>query len=435
MSLASSLPDPTLTQALLDAIQEFIVMKDGENRWLIVNRIVLEAYGLQGVDYVGKTDEDMVAFSPQFADAFAYNIRTDEQAWQKGAALMIEKSFMGRDGRLNTWEVVKTPFFDAAGRRERLVIVSRNITERMDAQQAQRESEHKYRLIAENMSDVIGVFEVDGSLRYVSPSLGPVLGYRAAAADAESVMRIVHADDQPAMRRAFRLLVDGHAAQQKVEGRLLTAAGRYLWFEVGFSTVHGADGQALEGVVFACRDITARKEHDQLLGRMANQDPLTGVHNRRYLLDQLQQRLAPCEPVARGFAVVYLDLDRFKSINDSLGHDIGDELLCQVVERLRQGLRANDLLARIGGDEFVVVLDDVDQVQARQIAERLCATLRDGWQLSCGSLRTTSSMGVALYPRDGDSAHALLRRADEALYAAKRAGRSQVKFIGEVAAS
>ncbi len=435
MSLATSLPDPALTQALLDAIQEFIVMKDGENRWLIVNRIVLEAYGLVGVDYVGKHDNDLIAYSPKFAEAFAYNIRTDEQAWAKGSALMVEKSFTGPDGRLNTWEVIKTPYFDAAGRRERLVIVSRNITERMEAQKAMYESERKYRLIAENMSDVIGVFDVDGSLNYVSSSLEPVLGYRAATADAESVMRIVHVDDQPAMRRAFLSLVERQAVQQKVEGRLLTAAGRYLWFEVGFSIVLAADGQTLEGVVFACRDITARKDHDQLMRLMADQDPLTGVHNRRFLLDQLQQRLAPSEPAGRGFAVVYLDLDRFKSINDSLGHDIGDELLCQVVERLRQGLRGNDLLARIGGDEFVVVLDDVDQAQARQIAERLCATLREGWQLSCGSLQTTSSMGVALYRRDGDSAHTLLRRADEALYAAKRAGRSQVKFICEVAVS
>lgn len=429
MDSATPLPDPVLIQALLDAIQEFIVMKDGEGRWLIVNRIVLQAYQLEGVDYFGMTDTELARLSPQFAEAFDYNLRTDEQAWLKGSALMIEKSFMGQDGRLNTWEVIKTPFFDAQGRRERLVIVSRNITERIAAEQAQRESERKYRLIAENMSDIIGVFNMDGSLKYVSPSLQPVLGYRAGAATAESVMSIVHPDEQPAMRRAFQMLVNRQATQEKVEGRLRTAAGAYLWFEVGFSMVIAAE---LEGVVFACRDITARKDHDELMRLMVNQDPLTGVSNRRYLMDQLHVRLARRAAVGRGFAVLYMDLDRFKNINDSLGHDIGDELLCQVVGRLQQGLRANDLLARIGGDEFVIVLAEVDQDQARQIAERLCSRLQDSWELSCGALRTTSSVGVALYPRDGDSAHTLLRRADEALYAAKRAGRSQVKFIGEV---
>ena len=435
MKSASSLPDPALTQALLDAIQEFIVMKDGEGRWLIVNRVVLQAYQIEGVDYVGKTDRELAAFSPQFADAFEFNMRIDEEAWKKGSALITEKSFMGRDGRLSTWEVVKIPSFDEQGRRKRLVVVSRNITERKEAQQAQRDSERKYRLIAENMSDIIGVFNIDGSLKYVSPSLAPVLGYRVGAATAELVMSIVHPTEQPEMRRAFRLLVDGGSTQEKVEGRLRTSEGRYLWFEVGFSTIVAADGHTLEGVVFACRDITARKEHDELMRLMVNQDPLTGVHNRRFLMDQLQARLNGQVAARRGFAVLYMDLDRFKSINDSLGHDIGDELLCQVVARVQQSLRSNDLLARIGGDEFVVVLADVDQAQARQIAERLCVMLRDSWTLSCGVLYTTSSVGVALYPQDGDSAHALLRRADEALYAAKRAGRSQVKFICEIGIS
>ncbi|MCQ4257837.1 diguanylate cyclase domain-containing protein [Stutzerimonas stutzeri] len=432
MDSATPLPDPVLIQALLDAIQEFIVLKDGEGRWLIVNRIVLQAYHLEGVDYLGKTDLELARSSPQFTDAFTYNVHTDEQAWQKGSALMVEKSFIGLDGRLNTWEVVKTPYFDAQGRRERMVIVSRNITERIDAQHARRESERKYRLIAENMSDIIGVFNIDASLKYVSPSLATVLSYQAIDASAAAVMSIVHPDEQAAMRRAFQTLVQRKAVQEKVEGRLRNANGKYLWFEIGYSMVIADDGETLEGVVFACRDITARKEHDELMRLMVNQDPLTGVHNRRYLMDQLQARLGPHAAGRRAFAVLYMDLDRFKSINDSLGHAIGDELLCQVVDRLRQGLRANDLLARIGGDEFVMVLADVDQDQARYIAERLCARLQDSWELSSGALRTTSSVGVALYPRDGDSAHTLLRRADEALYAAKRAGRSQVKFICEV---
>jgi diguanylate cyclase (GGDEF)-like protein/PAS domain S-box-containing protein len=426
-------PDCALTQSLLDAVQEFIVMKDGEGRWLIVNQIVLETCGLQGVDYFGKTDLDLAKINPKYSDAFAYNVLTDEQAWQKGAPLTIEKSFVGLDGRMNTWEVVKIPTFDEQGRRQRLVIVSRNVTERIEAQQAQRESERKYRLIAENMSDLIGVIEVDGTLKYVCPSLEHVLGYRAGSATADSVKSVVHPDELPQMRGAFYRLINLEAARQTVEGRLRSSKGQYLWFEVNFSVVIADDGQTLEGVVFACRDITVRKEHELLMRLMVNQDPLTGVHNRRYLMDDLQTRLAS-QPADGGFAVLYLDLDRFKGINDSLGHGIGDELLCQVAKRLQEGLRGNDLLARIGGDEFVILLADVDQVQARQIAERLCARLQDSWPLSSGALSTTSSVGVALYPRDGDSAHTLLRRADEALYAAKRAGRAQVKFICEVGA-
>jgi len=124
-------------RGLIDAIQEFIVLKDGQGRWLITNRIVIDTYRLQGVDYVGKTDMELALIRPEFHEAFVYNVQTDEQAWQKGSALRIQKSFMGLDGHLNTWEVIKTPSFDEAGNRHQLVIVSRNITERRLAEQAQ----------------------------------------------------------------------------------------------------------------------------------------------------------------------------------------------------------------------------------------------------------------------------------------------------------
>lgn len=99
-------------RGLIDAIQEFIVLKDGQGRWLITNRIVIDTYGLQGVDYVGRTDMELALIRPELHDALAYNVQSDEQAWQKGSALRIQKSFMGLDGRLNTWEVIKTPSFD-----------------------------------------------------------------------------------------------------------------------------------------------------------------------------------------------------------------------------------------------------------------------------------------------------------------------------------
>lgn len=290
-------------RALLDSIQEFIVAKDGQGRWLFVNRIVLEAYAMVGFDYVGVTDAELIERFPAFAEAFVYNIRTDELAWQNAAPTLVEKSFTGPDGRINTWEVVKTPHFDAQGERRLLTIVSRNVTERKLAETALQESESRYKSLA------------------------------------------------------------------------------YL-------------------------------------------DALTGVANRRSILDQIARHRAsdansPC-------ALLYLDLDRFKAINDEFGHEFGDLLLVAFVARVTACLRQGDLLGRIGGDEFIVFLRDTSPTAALTLAERLCCALQESWQLQGVTLRTTSSIGIARCTDASLSVHELIRRADAALYQAKRAGRARV---------
>jgi diguanylate cyclase (GGDEF)-like protein/PAS domain S-box-containing protein len=409
-------------RGLLDAIQEFIVLKDGEGRWLITNKIVLDTYHLQGVDYVGKTDMELALIRPELHDAFVYNIQTDEQAWQKKATLRIQKSFMGLDGHINTWEVIKTPTFDEAGNRHQLVIVSRNITERRIAEQALETSEQRYRLIADNMFDIIGVFKPEVGIEYVSPSFEHVLGHRAAVYLGSDLFELIHPDDNDPLRRAFRLLLDGTASHTTIECRCLHAQGHYIWFEANLSSTYTAEGR-LDNVVFSCRDISTRKAYNEHLQALAYHDPLTGAPNRRFLMDQAQLMI---DRVSAGstFAVLYLDLDRFKPINDEMGHEMGDELLTQFACRLRQHLRTDDVYARIGGDEFVIVLAHVNEAQAVMIAERLCLVLQEPWSLPCGELKTTSSIGVALYPDAGLSVHTLLRHADEALYQAKRAGRA-----------
>lgn len=290
-------------RALLDSIQEFIVAKDGQGHWLFVNRIVLEAYAMVGFDYVGVTDAELIERFPAFAEAFVYNIQTDELAWQNAAPTLVEKSFMGPDGRINTWEVVKTPHFDARGERRLLTIVSRNVTERKLAETALQESESRYKSLA------------------------------------------------------------------------------YL-------------------------------------------DALTGVANRRSILDQIARHRAsdasgPC-------ALFYLDLDRFKAINDEFGHEFGDLLLVAFVARVSACLRREDLLGRIGGDEFIVYLCDTTPTAALAMAERLCRALQEPWHIQGVTLSTTSSIGIA-HCADGTlNVHELIRRADAALYQAKRAGRARV---------
>jgi diguanylate cyclase (GGDEF)-like protein len=261
----------------------------------------------------GITDKELLTLRPKFADGFARNIETDALTWRNRSATLVEKSFLGQDGRINTWEVVKTPSFNPDGTRYRLIIVSRNITERKLAETALQASEERFK-------------------------------------------------------------------------------------------------------------------------SLAHMDVLTGIPNRRGILDLISSVLdgsatVPDQPDSS--ALIYMDLDRFKTVNDQMGHEVGDELLIAFARRTRRCLRDNDLFGRIGGDEFVAFLPNTNRCQALAVAKRLCDSLSRFWRLQGQRIHTSSSIGIAFYPNAGNDVHSLLRHADEALYQAKRAGRSQIKIYGE----
>jgi diguanylate cyclase (GGDEF)-like protein/PAS domain S-box-containing protein len=415
---------------LVDAIQEFIVLKDGQGRWLVANQAVIDVHDLQDIGYLGRTDLELGELRPQFRDIFEYNARTDEVAWQHGAALTIRKSFLGLDGRINTWEVVKTPHFDAQGQRHQLIIVSRNITDQQLAEDALRASEAKYRLIAENMSDIIGLLTADGKVDYVSPSIEHQLGYRSENLLGRALADYIHPLDRSPWIEALQTLAKEGHCRRHLECRVLTHRGWYRWYELTLSLTGRDSGNILGQILLSCREITERKRYDEQLQALAYRDPLTNVANRRLLLERMGEVLQHATQSSGAFAVLYLDLDKFKPINDAYGHALGDRLLIALAERIDTLIRPIDLLARIGGDEFVVLLRDVTATQAEDAAKRLCDSLQQPWLFDGISLRTTSSIGIALYPEHGDSVHALLRHADQALYSAKRSGRARIAFHG-----
>ena len=176
-------------------------------------------------------------------------------------------------------------------------------------------------------------------------------------------------------------------------------------------------------------EIAERKLAEERVRHMAQHDALTGLPNRALLHDRLEQALAQARRHDHRVAVMFLDLDRFKAINDSLGHEVGDELLREVAHRLRGVVRAADTVGRLGGDEFVVVLHEVaDAAAAAHVAEKIVAAFAAPVRVGPHELRASTSVGIALYPDDGDAAHDLVRRADAAMYRAKHGGRDRYHF-------
>jgi diguanylate cyclase (GGDEF)-like protein len=182
-----------------------------------------------------------------------------------------------------------------------------------------------------------------------------------------------------------------------------------------------------------CRDVTSRKRADQQLYRMAHHDVLTDLPNRQLFMDRLKQLRGMAVRMGRHIAVLYLDLDRFKNVNDSLGHAVGDKLLQVVASRLLATVRETDTVARIGGDEFVVALGNLRKPEGAQaLAAKVLQALSEPYQIDCHELFMTSSVGISVYPEDGGTLEELIEKADMALYAAKEAGRNCYKNFADL---
>lgn len=199
-------------------------------------------------------------------------------------------------------------------------------------------------------------------------------------------------------------------------------------FETRLTPVRSADG-SIRAVVSTVRDITERKQHETQLFHQANYDTLTQLPNRNLLSDRLEHALAHAHRQGRQVAILFLDLDRFKMINDSLGHRVGDTLLKAVADRLKGCLREDDTVARLGGDEFVIVLEDLaSEDGATRVAQKVLASMDTPFSLEGQDFFINCSIGISLFPRDGEDMDALLKNADTALHRAKDQGRNQLQF-------
>lgn len=306
-----------------------------------------------------------------------------------------------------------------------IVINSRDITERKRVEEALLEREHQLRQVIETINAI--PWELDltsGRFTYVGPQSLAMLGYSPQEwTDLDFWTGLIHPDDRAAALRTCQIATQ-RGEDHAFEYRMLTADGRELWVRDIVTVVKDIDGpRALRGVIV---DITERRLAEQQLEQRAWRDELTGLANRAALLQHLEQRLERARHAPHdSFAVLFLDLDNFKQINDTLGHLVGDRLLQLVGQRLSQQIRPTDLAARLGGDEFVIVVQQIaGPHEAPAIAERLLAALCQPFTLDGQILKVTPSIGVAL--ADGSTPQVLdvLRDADIALYRAKAQGKA-----------
>ena len=306
----------------------------------------------------------------------------------------------------------------------------RDVHERVEAEHALRESEARYRLIADTAQEGIWAVAPDGSCLYANARMAAMLGLELGDLYARSLASLL--EPAEAADAAARLQSRERGVSESYEIRYVHPDGGERRFWVAASPMVGADG-VHRGSLGMVSDVTELRRTEEQLRRAALHDALTGLPNRTLLGDRLHQSLSRENAAgSRGTAVVLLDLDDFKLVNDSLGHAVGDSLLVAVADRLAATARSLDTVARFGGDEFVVVCEDVDEASARSLAEGLLAALREPFEIDGNVLHVSASFGVARAP--GSAAEDLLRFADAAMYAAKEAGRGRVALFDRLLA-
>jgi diguanylate cyclase (GGDEF)-like protein/PAS domain S-box-containing protein len=314
------------------------------------------------------------------------------------------------------------------GGRPCMLTVSNDITERKAAQQALEASEERYALAARGANDGLWDWDLRTDQVYYSPRWKGMLGYTdgEVGSTLDEWLRRVHAADVDRVRTTLTAHLEGLSDHFESEHRMLCREGTYRWVLSRGIAIRDPDGHA-HRMAGSLTDVSLRKAAEEKLLHEAIHDVLTGLPNRALFMDLLGRSVARAKR-RKGylFAVLFLDLDRFKIINDSLGHLVGDQLLVGIARRLEQCLRPEDTVARLGGDEFTVLLDDVnDASDPTRVAERVHRELESPFHVAGHEVYTSASIGIALSSAGYDAPDQILRDADTAMYRAKALGRAR----------
>ena len=311
-----------------------------------------------------------------------------------------------------------------------LVANMRDISDEMVAQSELREAEERFRGAFEDAPIGMALADPEGRLFRVNRALAHLLGYEPEDMLGMRISDITHPDDWANNRREMRRLIAGEVNGYHLEKRYLHANGATVWVSVSVSCVRADDGSP-RYMIGQVEDITERRAIAERLAHAAIHDPLTNLPNRLLFVDRLGVALDQARRRSTRVGVIFLDLDRFKVVNDSLGHAVGDSLLRVLADRLDASMRPGDAVARFGGDEFAVLCDDVtDEATVLDVAAKLAAAVARPVLLTDREVFITASVGVVL-SRSADTAETLLRDVDAAMYRAKDAGRAGIQVFDE----
>jgi len=413
-----------LMRTLVDAVPDSIFAKDLNSKFLLANAAVAKGMGTTPENLIGKDDFD---FFPQ---EMAQNFFDDEQAIVRTGEGLVNREELAvnkETGNMRWFLTTKLPVRNDKGETVALVGIGRDITLRRRAERALRESEARFRSLIELSSD--WYWEQDADLQFIdiedpnnksSYTRDEVLGKSLKELPGTALISEswIEYEDLVAERKPFRDL----------ELRRVADNGKTYFISLTGLPAFDEDGN-FRGYRGIGRDISDRKRSEQHIHFLATHDSLTSLPNRFMFSQILNLAIESAHRYHRKLAVFFIDLDRFKNINDTLGHEAGDYLLCEMAARLKQCLRASDVVGRLGGDEFVVMLPEPENTeQIATVAQKILSASLEPIDINGQECRVTASIGICVYPDDGKDEQALMKNADIAMYRAKEEGKNNYQF-------
>jgi diguanylate cyclase (GGDEF)-like protein/PAS domain S-box-containing protein len=430
-SLAALRASEERFRLLLDASPEAIFGVDTQGLCTFVNPACLTMLGYTQEEMLGQRIHALIHHTYPDGRPYPQEACHVRCATMQGVSTHVDNEVHWRkDGSSFPVEYWSHPIY-RNGELVGAVVNFIDITERRRAEKALRESEARFRAMAEQSADWIWSMGAEGRHVYTNERGAACLGYSVDAFLATEAGSLLHPDDLALFHETFEQARSARQGWQNVVLRWRHQNGSYRTFESNASALFNDAGELI-GFQGVDRDITERRLAEARIAFLAHHDALTGLPNRVLLRDRFEHAIAMAERTRARVAMLFLDLDNFKRVNDTLGHSAGDQLLLQVVTRLSGCTRESDTISRQGGDEFILLLNDIpDQEAVERIASHILAELAEPMDINGYELNAASSIGIALYPDDGSSFDTLLQKADTAMYNAKGAGRNIYHFFDE----
>jgi len=408
-----------------DNLPGLVSYLDAADRFGFVNRTHDEWFGIPARDFIGKT----------FVEVFGADASRDP-----AVDALVQRGHDGERGSVRSWlpqagrwvHVSVVPDLHPQGVAGIYMLLV-DITALKLAEDALFAERDRAQTTLRAIADAVIVTDAGGRISYLNPTAETITGCTSSDAlgqHVDEVFRVIAADTGARIADPLTLALRENRVHTLPANALLQQrGGTHVPVEDSAAPIHDRDGN-VSGAVIVFRDVTASRELALRMAHLAQHDPLTDLPNRLLLEDRLRQAIALAERNARAAAVLFIDLDRFKLINDSLGHAIGDRLLQHVARVLVSCVRRSDTVCRLGGDEFVVLLPEVNGARdAMHVADKLLSALQIPVELDGDALRVSCSIGISMFPSDGADPQTLLKNADAAMYHAKHGGRNRHAFF------
>lgn len=384
-------------------------------RYLFVNQAGLDHANLEH-DFIGKTFDEVL--HPQKAIILQ---REYERILQVKQKIVFSDVIELPNGRNIAGESFLTPVFDEKNEVRFVVAITRDITDTLKEKQLLIESEQKYRSIVDHNLDGIFTVNLKGTILEVNPAVSQLTGIEEKQLESCSILDFIADQDVDNFKVIFDRTMNGYPCES-LDCRFKHKNGRHL--TIHLKTAPVVVHSQIIGMYVIVRDITEQARNAETIKYMAFHDQLTGLLNRRALLQDLEIRITKTEK--NKFALISIDIDRFKHLNDTLGHIVGDQILTKVADRLSE--LKNCTVYRQGGDEFILILPEADRENVSKFAQSILSLFSHSFYFNSQEYYITPSIGISMYPSDGNTAETLLKNADEALFRVKQKGKAHYQF-------